>query len=98
MRALIIVVIVVFGIIFVGGALNLDGAPIFAHIDRLLGTDFLMQMHYAAFFWLYRGEECVGAGVRRTEQDIEEISVRYFGIDKEKKYRQLDDALKEPGS
>ena len=97
MRALILVVLVILAIIFLGGGVNLGKAPLFGHIDAVLGTNALMNMHYAIFSWLYRGERSVAEGIGRTGGDIDEFTKRPLGIDNPKKYRQLDRALDESG-
>ena len=92
MRALIIVFFVVLGIIFLGGAFNLGGAPIFGHIDAILDTNLLMDIHYAVFGLIYRGERSVDSGLRRTQDDLQEFSKRPIGIDNQEKYRKLNKA------
>jgi len=94
MRALILVVIIVLGIIFLGGAVNLGSAPLFTHVDSMLGTDALMQLHYGIFSMIYRGEKTVGSGLEQTKEDVKDFSKKPLGIDHQKKYRQLDDASK----
>jgi hypothetical protein len=94
MRALIVVVLVALGIIFVGGSLSVGGAPIFHHIDSLLRTNFLMKVHYTTFYFLYRGEQRVFDGVSRTKTEIEEFQQRPVGIDKAGTRQKLDDAAK----
>ncbi len=94
MRALIIVVIVVLAVIYIGGALKVGGAPIFGHIDSILGTGVLMKIHYSTFWLLYRGERTAESGLTKTREDIDQFKKTPVGIDKEKKYKQLDDAAK----
>lgn len=92
MRALIIVFFVVLAVIFLGGAFNIGGAPIFGHIDAVLDTDLLMRVHYTVFGLIYRGERSLDSGIKRTHDDVEEFSKRPIGIDNPEKYRQLDSA------
>jgi hypothetical protein len=93
MRIAIIVVAVILGVIFIGGAVNLGSAPLFGHLDRAFGTNALMQLHYTIFSFAYRGqsqsESEPGAGDGRSE-----FEKRPLGIDKEKNYRRIDDAGK----
>lgn len=92
MRYFIIVFAVIFGFIFVGGYVNVAGAPVFAHMDRMLGTNLLMKTHKTTFFFLYRGEQDLGGGVRRTEEDLREFEQRPVGIDRKREYERLDEA------
>jgi succinate-acetate transporter protein len=94
MRALIITVVVILGIIFLGGAVNLGSAPLFGHIDAVLGANVLMPIHYGVFWLLYRGQATLANGTGRTRDNVREFEKRPIGIDKEKKYQQLDEALK----
>jgi hypothetical protein len=94
MRALIVVVLVALGIIFVGGSLSVGGAPLFQHIDSLLRTHFLMKVHSKTFFFLYRGERNVHDGVSRTKSDIVEFQQRPVGIDNQGTRQKIDDAAK----
>lgn len=95
MRAFIVVFVIVLAVIFVGGAFNLGGAPIFGHIDRLLRTHMLMSLHYSVFFFLYRGEDTVETGLSRTKGEMEEFQDRPLGFDKKKTYKKLDEAAGE---
>jgi hypothetical protein len=92
MRALIIVFFVVLGVIFLGGAFNIGGAPIFGHVDAVLDTNLFMQIHYTFFSLIYRGERSLDSGVMRTQDDLEEFSKRPIGIDNPETYRNLDNA------
>lgn len=92
MRYFIIVFAIIFGFIFVGGYVNLGGAPVFAHMDRMLGTNMFMKMHKTTFFFLYRGGHDVRDGVRRTEEDLKDFEQRPLGIDRKREYKRLDEA------
>ena len=94
MRALIIIILVVVGIIFVGGGINIGSAPVFQHIDAVLRTDFLMRVHYTTFYFLYRGEHSVGEGFSRTKSDVHEFEQRPAGIDNKAARDKLDEAGK----
>ncbi len=94
MRALIIVILVVLGIIFVGGGINVGGAPIFHHIDSVLRTHFFMSVHYRTFYFLYRGEHSVGEGLSRTQSDVREFEKHPAGIDNRAIRERLDEAGK----
>lgn len=93
MRPVVIIVALVLGIIFFGGAVPLGQAPLFGHIDQALGTHFFMKLHYTIFSFAYRdrSQECPlpDAGDKRTE-----FEKRPLGIDKEKTYRRIDEAGK----
>ena len=92
MRALIIVLFVVLGLIFLGGAFNIGGAPIFGHIDAVLDTNLFMKIHYTFFSLIYRGERSLDSGINSTREDLEEFSKRPIGIDNPQKYEDLDKA------
>ncbi|HTY21937.1 MAG TPA: hypothetical protein VMC85_02335 [Desulfomonilaceae bacterium] len=92
MRALIIVVIALLAIIFVGGSVNVGSAPIFQHMDSLLRTDVLMDLHYSVFYFLYRGEDNAAAGLSRTKSDLEQFQDKPAGIDKRGYQRKVDEA------
>jgi hypothetical protein len=92
MRAVVIVFLIVLTIVFVGGAVNIGGAPIFAHIDRVLGTSLLMRLHSSLFFFLYDGDSAVRQGVTGVKSDFKEFEERPLGFDKKKTYRELDKA------
>jgi hypothetical protein len=94
MKALIITVVVFLAIVFVGGAVELGGDSIFGHIDSLIGTGFLTNLHRTTFFFLYRGTDSVVTGTEKTRRDLDEFQKRPVGIDKEKQYRLLDEAQK----
>jgi hypothetical protein len=92
MRTFVIVLLVVVGLIFLGGAIDIGGAPVFQHIDTALHTNFLMQIHSALFSLIYRGERSLDSGIQRTQGELEEFSHRPIGIDKQRKYKDLDKA------
>ncbi len=92
MRTVITVVVIVLAIVFVGGALNIGGRPLFGHMDRILGTHVFMNAHRSCFFFLYRGQRSMDAGVDRTKSDMKEFGERPIGIDKKKQYRDLNEA------
>jgi hypothetical protein len=93
MRAAIAIVFIVLAVIFIAGAVDIGGAPLFGHIDRLLGTNALMNAHHAAFFFLYTGEDAVESELERTGSRVREFQERPLGVDKKEKNRQLDEAV-----
>jgi hypothetical protein len=95
MRTFVGVLVVVLLVIFLGGAVNLGGAPIFGHIDNVLGISLFMPIHYYTFWLLYRGEGSLRSGLGRTDSEIREFQRAPAGIDNQQKYRQLDDARKD---
>lgn len=92
MRTAIVIVILIIAVIFVGGGINIGSRPIFGHIDALLGTTALMDLHQTLFSLLYRGETSMGSGLRRSGSDVERFQQAPAGFDKRKHYRQLDKA------
>lgn len=91
MRIAIVIVAVALAVIFFGGAVNLGSAPLFGHIDRVLGTTALMDLHYKVFSMIYRGEGAVGEEYQRTRGTVDELE-RKAEFGKTQKYRQLDKA------
>ncbi len=95
MRTFIIVVLIIIAAIYLGGAVNVGSRPLFAHIDSLIGAHVFMRIHYGLFFLIYRGEAAIESGLDKADEDIQDFSERPIGIDKKKKYRQLDEAAQE---
>ena len=92
MRTFVIVVIIILAIIFLGGAVPIGNAPLFGHVDSILGTSALMKLHKGVFFLLYRGEESVESGVERTGAEIEGFQQTPLGLDKAEKHKKLQEA------
>ncbi len=88
MRNLGVVLLVFLAVTFVGGYISFWGSPVFERVDRLAGTDLLMNVHYSVFFFLYPGEG-IHSG---TASRIEDFQKRPLGFDKKKKYEELDSA------
>ncbi len=94
MRVFIVVLVVVLGVIFVGGAFSIGGDSIFGHIDSVLGISALSSLHNSVFFFLYRGSDRLEDGLSKTGEDLREFEERPIGIDNKRKYKQLNDAAK----
>ena len=91
MRIAILIVVMVLALIFFGGAVQLGSAPLFGHIDRVLGTTALMDLHYGVFSMIYRGERAVGQGYQKSRGTVEDLEKKAeFG--KTQKYKQLERA------
>ncbi|MBI5568783.1 MAG: hypothetical protein HY914_02460 [Desulfomonile tiedjei] len=91
MRIAMVIVVLVLAIIFFGGAVKLGSAPLFGHIDRVLGTTVLMELHYGVFSMIYRGERAVGQEYQKTRGTVDELEKKAeFG--KTQKARQLERA------
>ena len=88
MRTFGFVLLVFLVVVFIGGYINIGGAPIFWHIDAALGTDVLMELHHGVFFFLYGSS----SRLTHTTEKLKEFQETPLGIDKKRKYRQLDDA------
>jgi len=95
MKTLIVVLVVVLAVIFVGGAIPVGGNSLFGHIDSVLGITALTSLHNSVFFFLYRGKDSIDEGFTKTGEELREFEQRPIGIDKKKKYRQLDEAAKD---
>jgi hypothetical protein len=89
MRVAIVVIAGILIVIFIGGAVNLGKAPLFGHIDSVLKTTVLMDLHYTVFSMIYRGERAVGAGFEKTTADIDDLQ-RKAEFGKKQKYQRLD--------
>lgn len=92
MRELSIVLAISIVILFVGGYFNVAGAPILEHIDSLLGTSVLMDLHRGVFFFVYRGGDAVKSEYSRTDRKLRDFQEQPLGFDKKKEYKKLDKA------
>jgi len=92
MKTGIIVVCIVVAVMFLGGAVNIGGAPVFGHIDNFLGVHALMNAHRSVFFFLHKGQEVLESESERAGSTVNEFQERPVGIDNKGKYRQLDEA------
>jgi len=92
MRSVVIVVVAIGAIIFLGGTINVGGAPLFAHLDAMLSTELFMDLHDGLFGFMQRGRGATGDSMRRMGEDIDKFRQKPLGIDHGKKYRQLDNA------
>lgn len=92
MRTAIIVVAIIVAVIFFGGAFNIGSAPLFGHIDNVIGTPVLMRLHYALFFFLDTGERTIRSGITDTERDFKDFQRAPAGYDKRRHYNDLDRA------
>jgi hypothetical protein len=89
MRSTAVVLAVCLGVLFAGGYFSILGQPVFAHIDDIVGSSFLMTLHRGVFFFLYsKGKAAISA----PAGSVDEFQRRPLGIDNKGKYRQLDDA------
>jgi len=92
MRSVVIVVVAIGAIVYLGGTINVGGAPLFAHLDAMLGSDLFMSIHYGVFGFFQRGRGTAGDTMHRMGEDIDKFRQKPLGIDHGKKYRQLDNA------
>ncbi|MCA1961615.1 MAG: hypothetical protein LDL33_12570 [Desulfomonile sp.] len=92
MRTVMIVIVVIGAVIFLGGTVNIGGAPLFAHIDAMLNTELFMDLHDGLFGFMQRGGGRAGDSMHRMGEEIDKFRQKPLGIDHGKKYRQLDDA------
>ncbi len=91
MRIAIVVIGIILLVIFLGGAVNLGKAPLFGHIDSVLGTTALMRLHYAVFSVIYHGEESAEEFGQGTRSGIDDMAQKAeFG--KKQKYKRLNKA------
>lgn len=92
MRAALVIILVVVVILLLGGAINIGSQPLFGHMDSMLGTNLFMDLHMAVFSFIHGGSDTVEREFENADSEIEEFSERPIGIDKKKKYKQLDEA------
>ena len=92
MRTAIIVIVIILAIVLLGGVVNLGGAPIFSHIDSVLGTNVLMTAHNALFFFLHRAQQRIEDESYRANKEMQEFQEKPIGIDKKGHYKKLDEA------
>jgi hypothetical protein len=92
MRAAIVVIVIILAIVLIGGVVNLGGAPIFRHIDSVLGTNVLMTAHYTLFFFLHSAQQRVEEESARANKELKDFQEKPIGIDKKGHYQKLDEA------
>ncbi len=91
MRVAILVIAIILLVIFLGGAVKLGKAPLFGHIDSVLGTTALMRLHYTVFSVIYHGKESAGEFGEGTRSEIDDMAKKAeFG--KKQNYKRLDKA------
>jgi hypothetical protein len=88
MKTALAVLVIILGIIFVGGTLEIGGAPIFRHVDSALGTRFFMSLHNGVFSLISN----TGKEVDETRGQIKDFQEKPLGFDKKGTYRKLDKA------
>ncbi|MGO9568990.1 MAG: hypothetical protein ACLP5H_15755 [Desulfomonilaceae bacterium] len=92
MRTAIIVIVIILAIVLLGGVVNLGGAPIFSHIDSVLGTDVLMSAHNTIFFFLSRAQHRVEEESSKAGEEVKKFQEEPLGIETKGRYKKLDDA------
>ncbi len=90
MRALAIIMSLVLVITFAGGYFAIGQSPLFEKIDDATGSTYLMDVHHGIFYFLYDNKDSKKA----PDSTIKQFQETPLGFDKEKKYRQLDEAAK----
>jgi hypothetical protein len=92
MRTAIVVIAIILALVLLGGVVNLGGAPIFRHIDSVLGTNVLMTAHNTLFFFLHRAQQRIEEQSSRAGEELEKFQEEPIGIDTKGRYKKLDDA------
>jgi hypothetical protein len=92
MRTAIVVIVIIIAIVLLGGVVNLGGAPIFRHIDSVLGTNVLMTAHNTLFFFLHRAQQRIEEQSSKAGEELEKFQEEPIGIDTKGRYKKLDDA------
>lgn len=92
MRTAIVVIVIILAIVLLGGVVNLGGAPIFSHVDSVLGTDVLMTAHNTMFFFLHRAQQRIEEQSSKTGEDLKKFQEEPLGIETKGRYKKLDDA------
>ena len=92
MRTAIVVIVIILAIVLLGGVVNLGGAPIFSHVDSVLGTDVLMTAHNTVFFFLHRAQQRIEDQSSKTGEYLKKFQEEPLGIETKGRYQKLDDA------
>ena len=92
MRTAIVVIVIILAIVLLGGVVNLGGAPIFSHIDSVLGTDVLMTAHNTIFFFLHRAQQRIEEQSSKAGEEVKKFQEEPLGIETKGRYKKLDDA------
>ena len=92
MRTAIVVIVIILAIVLLGGVVNLGGAPIFSHVDSVLGTDVLMTAHNTVFFFLHRAQKRIEEQSSKTGEDLKKFQEEPLGIETKGRYKKLDEA------
>jgi hypothetical protein len=92
MRTAIVVIAIILAIVLLGGVVNLGGAPIFRHVDAVLGTDVLMPAHNSMFFFLHRAQQRMEEQSSKAGEGLQKFQEEPIGIDKKGHYKKLDEA------
>ena len=92
MRTAIVVIAIIVAIVLLGGVVNLGGAPIFRHIDSVLGTHVLMTTHNTMFFFLHRAQQRIEEQSSKAGDELQKFQDEPLGIDTKGRYKKLDEA------
>jgi hypothetical protein len=92
MRTAIVVIVIILAIVLLGGVINLGGAPIFRHIDSVLGTNVLMTAHNTVFFFLHRAQQRIEEQSSMAGEELKKFQEEPLGIETKGRYQKLDDA------
>ena len=92
MRTAIVVIVIILAIVLIGGVVNVGGAPIFRHIDSVLGTDVLMTAHNTLFFFLHRAQQRIERESSRAGEKVKKFQEEPLGIETKGRYQKLDEA------
>jgi hypothetical protein len=92
MRAAIVVIVIILAIVLLGGVVSLGGAPIFRHVDSVLGADVLMTAHNTVYFFLHRAQQRIEEQSSKTGEDLRKFQEEPLGIETKGRYKKLDDA------
>ena len=92
MRTAVVVIVIILAIVLLGGIVNLGGAPIFRHIDSVLGTNVLMTAHNTVFFFLHRAQQRIEEQSSMAGEELKKFQEEPLGIETKGRYQKLDDA------
>jgi hypothetical protein len=92
MRTAVVVIVIILAIVLLGGVVNLGGAPIFRHIDSVLGTNVLMTAHNTVFFFLHRAQQRIEEQSSMAGEELKKFQEEPLGIETKGRYQKLDDA------
>lgn len=95
MKAVVVVLVVILALVFLGGAIRVGGDSLLGHVDSVLGITLFSDVYYTLFFFMHEGVDRVESGYKNTDRELRDFQKKPLGFDKQRKYRELNDAAKD---